>query len=58
VIDRRPLVEADAAAVVAAFRGLVGWLVVLSSGDVYRAYGRLPSVSEAAHLVASITLHS
>lgn len=32
--------EPDARAAVAAFRGRVGRLVVLSSGDVYRAYGR------------------
>jgi nucleoside-diphosphate-sugar epimerase len=41
VIDMRPLVERDAEAAVAAFRGVAGRLVVVSSGDVYRAYGRL-----------------
>ncbi len=32
--------EADAEAAVAAFRGRAARLVILSSGDVYRAYGR------------------
>ncbi len=41
VVDMRPLVERDAEAVVAAFRGAAGRLVIVSSGDVYRAYGRL-----------------
>src|ERR1051326_6198978 len=32
--------EADSRAAVQAFRGRIGRLVVLSSGDVYQAYGR------------------
>ncbi len=41
VLDTLAMTEADAEAVVEVFRGLTKRLVVLSSGDVYRAYGRL-----------------
>jgi nucleoside-diphosphate-sugar epimerase len=40
VIHMIAMGEHDAAAAVHAFRGKAGRLVVLSSGDVYRAYGR------------------
>lgn len=40
VIHMIPMGEADARAAVQAFVGRVGRLVALSSGDVYRAYGR------------------
>ncbi len=41
VIDTIAYTESDAAALVETFRGLAGRLVVLSSQDVYAAYGRL-----------------
>jgi nucleoside-diphosphate-sugar epimerase len=41
VVDMRPLAEHDAQDAVATFRSVAGRLVVVSSGDVYRAYGRL-----------------
>ena len=41
VLDTLAMTEADARTVVEVFRGLTKRLVVLSSGDVYRAYGRL-----------------
>lgn len=41
VIDMRALTEADARTVVDAIRGIARRLVVVSSMDVYRAYGRL-----------------
>jgi nucleoside-diphosphate-sugar epimerase len=44
VLDTRALTEADATAVVRAFRGAARRLVVLSSGDVYRAFGRVQGV--------------
>jgi nucleoside-diphosphate-sugar epimerase len=40
VVDTIAYLEHEAHAVVKAFRGLAGRLVVLSSQDVYRAYGR------------------
>ena len=41
VVDMRPMTEADAEGLVSTFAGLVGRVVVVSSSDVYRAYGRL-----------------
>jgi nucleoside-diphosphate-sugar epimerase len=41
VVDLVAYNERQAEALVAAFRGLAGRVVVVSSGDVYRAYGRL-----------------
>jgi len=41
VVDMVPLREADARAVLETFRGIAHRLVVISSQDVYRAYGRL-----------------
>lgn len=41
VIDMRAMTEADARAVVDAVRGIARRIVVVSSMDVYRAYGRL-----------------
>lgn len=41
VLDTLAMTEWDAEAVMATFSGLARRLVVLSSGDVYRAYGRL-----------------
>ena len=41
VLDTLAMTERDAEAVMATFTGLARRLVVLSSGDVYRAYGRL-----------------
>ena len=41
VLDTLAMTEEDARTVVAMFQGLTKRLVVLSSGDVYRAYGRL-----------------
>ncbi len=41
VLDTLAMTEVDANAVVETFQGLAKRLVVLSSGDVYRAYGRL-----------------
>src|SRR5215831_5844367 len=38
VVDMIPFTEQDALSVVAAFRGVAGRLVAISSGDVYRAY--------------------
>ncbi len=40
VVDMIAFTEADALSLVAAFRGLARRLVVISSADVYRAYGR------------------
>jgi nucleoside-diphosphate-sugar epimerase len=39
-----PVGEEDAAAVMARFRGVAGRIVGISSGDVYRAYGRLTGI--------------
>jgi nucleoside-diphosphate-sugar epimerase len=39
VVDMIAFTEQDARSLVAAFRGVAGRMVVLSSGDVYRAYG-------------------
>ena len=39
VVDMIAMTEQDARSLVATFRGIAGRLVVLSSGDVYRAYG-------------------
>ncbi len=41
VIDMIPLTEADAQAVMDVFAGVAGRVVVISSQDVYRAYGRV-----------------
>ncbi len=41
VLDMRPLGEADARAVVDAFRGIARRVVAISSQDVYRAYDRI-----------------
>lgn len=40
-LDMSPMTEADAAAFVKAFAGMVERSVIISSSDVYRAYGRL-----------------
>lgn len=47
VIDMIALTEDDARGLVAAFRGLAKRSVVISSADVYRAYGRLILAEEA-----------
>src|SRR5947207_8405 len=39
VVDMIALTEEDARSLLATFRGIANRLVVLSSGDVYRAYG-------------------
>jgi len=44
VIHMIAMGEADASAAVHAFRGRIGRMVVLSSGDVYRAYGRFTGI--------------
>ena len=49
VIHMIPMAEADARAAVDAFAGRVERLVVLSSGDVYRAYGRFTGL-EPGHV--------
>lgn len=41
VVDMRPMTEAHAHGLIATFAGLVERIVVISSTDVYRAYGRL-----------------
>jgi nucleoside-diphosphate-sugar epimerase len=41
VLDTVPMTERDAREVVATFRGMARRVVAISSGDVYRAYGRL-----------------
>jgi len=41
VVDMRPMTEAHAQGLVSTFAGLVERVVVVSSTDVYRAYGRL-----------------
>ena len=41
ILDMIPLGERDADAVMTTFRGVARRVVALSSGDVYRAYGRL-----------------
>lgn len=41
VIDMRPMIEDDARGLVSTFAGLAQRAVVISSADVYRAYGRL-----------------
>jgi nucleoside-diphosphate-sugar epimerase len=41
VLDMRALSEADGQTLLAVFKGITGRLVVISSGDVYRAYDRL-----------------
>lgn len=40
-VDMRPMTEADAAAFIQTFAGMVERSVIISSSDVYRAYGRL-----------------
>ena len=44
VVHMIPMGEADARAAVQAFRGRAQRIVALSSGDVYRAYGRLTGI--------------
>src|SRR5690348_2222959 len=44
VIHMIPMGEDDTRSAVAAFRGLVKRMVWLSSGDVYRAYGRFTGI--------------
>jgi nucleoside-diphosphate-sugar epimerase len=44
VVHMIPMGEADARAAVAAFRGRLERFVALSSGDVYRAYGRFTGI--------------
>jgi nucleoside-diphosphate-sugar epimerase len=39
VVDMIAMTEQDACSLMATFRGIAGRLVVISSGDVYRAYG-------------------
>jgi nucleoside-diphosphate-sugar epimerase len=46
VVDMVALTEADALSAVAAFRGVTGRLVTISSGDVYRAYGIFARLEE------------
>jgi nucleoside-diphosphate-sugar epimerase len=62
VIHMVPVGQADARAAVRAFRGRAARLVVLSSGDVYRAYGRLtglePGPVEPMPLTESSPLRS
>ncbi|HEX6434801.1 MAG TPA: hypothetical protein VFZ87_11190, partial [Gemmatimonadales bacterium] len=41
VLHMHPIGAADTAAVIARFTGVAKRIVALSSGDVYRAYGRL-----------------
>lgn len=41
VLDMRPMAEAEARAALATFSGVARRIVAISSGDVYRAYGRL-----------------
>lgn len=41
VVDMRPMTEAHAQGLVTTFAGLVDRVVIVSSTDVYRAYGRL-----------------
>ncbi len=41
VLDMRPMTEAEARLTVATFTGIARRSVTISSGDVYRAYGRL-----------------
>ncbi len=41
VVDMRPMTDAHAQGLVAAFAGLTERIVIISSADVYRAYGRL-----------------
>lgn len=41
VVDVAPMLEGHARAVMEVFGGLAGRVVAISSGDVYRAYGRL-----------------
>ena len=50
VIDMRAMTEADARAVADAVRGIARRLVVVSSMDVYRAYGRLHGTEPGAPL--------
>jgi nucleoside-diphosphate-sugar epimerase len=48
VVDAIAFTEADGAALVAAFRGVAGRTVVLSSQDVYAPYGRLRGLESGA----------
>jgi nucleoside-diphosphate-sugar epimerase len=60
VVDMIALTEADARGLVAAFRGLAQRSVVISSADVYRAYGRFiklePGLVEPTPLVEDAPL--
>ena len=46
VLAMAPLAEADASALMRAFRGIARRVVAVSSGDVYRAYGILQRLEE------------
>lgn len=46
VVDMIPYTEEDALSVVATLRGVAGRLVLISSGDVYRAYGVFARLEE------------
>jgi len=62
VLHMTPMGEADAQAAVRACRGKVGRIVAISSGDVYRAYGKFlgiePGPVDAETLVESSPLRS
>jgi nucleoside-diphosphate-sugar epimerase len=62
VLHMFPVGEADARAVVSRFSGVARRLVVISSGDVYRAYGRLlgsePGPPEPVPLTETAALRS
>jgi nucleoside-diphosphate-sugar epimerase len=62
VVDMIAYTEDDARGLVATFRGLAGRSVVISSGDVYRAYGRFlgtePGPTEPTPLTESAPLRS
>jgi nucleoside-diphosphate-sugar epimerase len=47
VVDMIALIEEDARSLLSTFRGIAGRLVVLSSGDVYRAYGVFAGLEQA-----------
>ena len=60
VVDMAAFTQQDALATVSAFRGIAGRLVVISSQDVYRAYGRFhggePGVLEPVPLTEQAPL--
>ncbi|MHC4960335.1 MAG: NAD-dependent epimerase/dehydratase family protein [Planctomycetota bacterium] len=55
VVDMIAMTEADARGALDTFRGVAGRIVVLSSGDVYRAFGRINGIEDGPVEAGSLT---